>query len=78
MFSLLNVDKTVIIHFQSKSKKVEKKSNFGISGQKIIPTTHTKYIQHLSWNQHLKMLKQKLSRPNGLLAKTRYYVPPNL
>ena len=24
--------------------------------------------QHLSWNQHLKMLKQKLSRANGLLA----------
>ena len=53
--------------------------NFRISGQKIIPTTHTRYLgilmdQHLSWDQHLKMLKQKLSRAYGLLAKVRYYL----
>ena len=34
--------------------------------------------QHLSWDQHLKMLKQKLSRANGLLAKVRYYLSPKL
>ena len=32
----------------------------------------------MSWDQHLKMLKQKLSRTNGLLAKTRYYLLLNL
>ena len=61
----MNVDKTDIILFRSKNKKVEKKLNFHINGQKIIPATHTKYSgilldQHLSWDQHLKMLKQKL------------------
>ena len=25
--------------------------------------------QHLSWNKHLKMVKQKLNRANGILAK---------
>ena len=57
--------------------------NFRISGQKITPTTHTRYLgilmdQHLSWDQHLKMLKQKLVRANGLLAKVRYYLSPKL
>ena len=57
--------------------------NFNKSGHKITPTTHTRYLgilmdQHLSWDQHLKMLKQKLSRANGLLAKVRYYLSPKL
>ena len=57
--------------------------NFLRSGQKIIPTTHTRYLgilmdQHLPWDQHLKMTKQKLSRVNGLLAKVRYYLSPKL
>ena len=30
--------------------------------------------QHLSWDQHLEMLKQKLIRSNGLLAKVRYFL----
>ena len=33
--------------------------------------------QHLSWDQHLKMLKQKLSRANGLLAKVCYIYHQN-
>ena len=79
----LNIDKTDIILFRSKNKKVNKKLNFRLSGQKIIPTTHTKYLdilpdQHLSWDQHLKILKQKLSRANGLLAKARYDLLANL
>ena len=53
--------------------------NFCISGQKVAPTTHTRSLdilmdQNLSWDQHLKMLKQRLSRANGLLAKVRYYL----
>ena len=29
--------------------------------------------QHLSWDQHLEMLKQKLSRANVLLAEVHYF-----
>ena len=52
--------------------------NFFISGQKITPTIHTRYLgilmdQQLSWDLHLKILNQKLSRANVLLAKVRYY-----
>ena len=50
---------------------------------KITPTTYTRYSgilmdQLLSWDQHLKMLKQKLSTANGILAKVRYYLSPKL
>ena len=63
----LNVNKTGIILFWRKNNTISKNINFCISGQKIIPATHTRYLgilmdQHLSWDQHLKMLKQKLSR----------------
>ena len=79
----LNVNKTEIILFCRKNNTISKNMNFRISGQKVIPTTHTKYLgilmdQHLSWDQHLKMLKQKLSRANGLLAKVHYCLSPNL
>ena len=76
----LNVSKTNIALFRPKNiKKINKKLKFHLIGQKIIPTTHTRYLgiivdEHFSWNQHLKMLKKKLSRANGLLAKARYYL----
>ena len=70
----LNVSKTEVVLFRPKSKKINKKLNFCLSGQKIIPTTHTRNLgiivdKDFSWNQHLKILKKKLSRANGLLAK---------
>ena len=36
---MLNLDKTDIIPFRSKNKKVKKRLNFRISVQKIVPTT---------------------------------------
>ena len=79
----LNVSKTEIVLFRPKNKKINKKLNYRLSGEKIIPTTHTRYLgiiidQHFTWDQHLKMLKKKFSRANGLLAKARYYLYPNL
>ena len=79
----LNLNKREIILFRHKNHTISKNMNFRISGQKIIPTTHNRYLdilmdQHLSWDQHLKMLKQKLSRANGLLVKVRYYLSPKL
>ena len=59
---LLNIDEIDIILFQSKNKKVKKKLNFWINGQKIINAAYAKHIgillsQYLLWDQHLKMLK---------------------
>ena len=50
----MNINKTEVILFRPKRKTISKN---------MILTD-----QHLSWNQHLKMLKRKLSRANGLLA----------
>ena len=77
------MNKTEIVLFRLKNKIVYKNMNFCISGQKITSTTHARYLgilmdQHLSWGQHLKMLKQKLSRANGLPAKVCYYLSPKL
>ena len=79
----LNVKKTDIIIFRPPGKTITKKLNFRVSGQKIQPTTHTKYLgvtidEHLSLKSHVDSLRQKLSRSNGLLAKLRYYVSPSI
>ena len=79
----LNVNKREIVLFRHKNKIICKNMNFCRSGQKITPATHTRYSrilmdQHLSWDQHLKMLKQKLSRANELLDKVSYYLSPEL
>ena len=57
--------------------------NFHIRAQKMTPTAHTRYLriiidQYLSSDQHLEMLKQKLSRANELLAKVHYHLSPKL
>ena len=79
----LSVEKTEIIIFRPKRKTISKKMNFRVSWQKIHISTQTKYLgiildEHLTWSQHIKQLKSKLSRANGLLAKVRYYTSENL
>ena len=76
----LNTDKTEIIVFKNKNKKISKKLNFRISGQKIKPTNALKYLgvileENLSWEKHLNTLVKRLGRAIGILAKLRHYVP---
>ena len=75
----LNVNKTEIVVFRSPTKQIYKNLNFRLSGQKIEPKRCTKYLgviidEHLSFNEYMNTLKQKLNRANGILAKLRYYV----
>ena len=75
----LNVNKTEIVVFRSPTKQIYKNLNFSLSGQKIEPKRCTKYLgvimdEHLSFNEQMNTLKQKLNRANGILAKLRYYV----
>ena len=74
----VNVDKTEMVIFRPKRKQITKNMNFRISGQKIIFKTKTKYLglvldEHLTWSPHINILKKKLSRANGLLAKIQYF-----
>ena len=78
----LNVNKTELVIFRSPKKQIYKNPNFRLSGQKIEPKRHTKYLgvvldEHLSFNEYMNTLKQKLNRANGILAKLRYYVSAN-
>ena len=76
----LNVNKTDIVIFRSPRKQITKKMNFHLSGQKIRQKTCVKYLgvlidEHLLFKDHIKFLKQKLNRANGILAKLRHHLP---
>ena len=79
----LNVDKTETIIFWPKGKDITKKLNFRISGQQIYNSKQVKYLglmldESLTWLSHISMLKAKLRRANGLLAKLRHYTSSEL
>ena len=68
-----------MVIFRAKSRKIEKKTNFRISGQRIIPKKQVKYLgliidEHLTWEVHLTNLQFKLNRTIGMLSKIRHYV----
>ena len=73
----LNVNKTDLVIFRSQKKQIYINLNFRLSGQKLKPRHHTKYLgvileEHLSFNEYMSILKQKVNRANGILAKPRY------
>ena len=79
----LNFDKTEIIIFRPKGKDITKKLNFRISDQQIYISKQVKYLglmldESLTWLSHISMLKAKLRRANGLLAKLRHYTSSKL
>ena len=79
----LNTNKTEIVLFRSPRKTVTRKMNFRISGQKIEPKSSAKYLgiildEFLNWKTHYHILKTKLERSIGLLAKIRYFVSAKL
>ena len=75
----LNTKKTEVVIFRSRFKKITKKLNLRISGEKINPVQSIKYLGlkldgNLSFIPHLNDLSLKLSRSNGMLSKIRHYV----
>ena len=79
----LSVDKTKIVIFRPKGKDITKKLNFRISDQQIYISKQVKYLglmldESLTWLSHISMLKAKLRRANGLLAKLRHYTSSKL
>ena len=75
----LNANKTEIVLFKSKYRKINKHLNFRISGQKIKPKHQVKYLgvildENLNWELHVNNLKLKLNRSIGMLSKIRHYV----
>ena len=77
---LLNADKTELVLFRSKNRKINKNMNFRISGQKIKKLSKTKYLgllfldENISFKYNLDIIKLKLNRANCLLSKIKHYV----
>ena len=70
----LNSNKTEIILFQPKNKRISKKLNFTVSGQKIEPVKPTKYFhiyldKHMTWDFQISQIK--------MLCKTRPSINSN-
>ena len=77
------MNKTELVIFRSPKKQIYKNLNFWLSGKKIEPKHHAKYLgvildEHLSFNEYTNTLKQKLNTENGILAKLRYYVSADI
>ena len=51
------------------------------SSQDITHTSHYLEVildEHLLFNEYMNILKQKLNRANGILAKLRYYISADI
>ena len=69
--------------FRTPQKALTRKMNFRVSGQKIVPKRSIKYLglvidKFLHWKTHFTILRAKLERSIGRLAKLRYFVSANL
>ena len=76
----LNVDKTKLLLFHSKKKKMDYEICIKINGSKLNPSDHVKYLgifldKNLAWDYHISQLSNKLSRSNGVMYKLRKYIP---
>lgn len=72
----LNADKTKVIRFKP---YLDRSSTFGmyIDGKEICEVNSLKYLglqlqSNLSWDQHIQLLRTKISRAVGLLYKFKY------
>ena len=76
----LNCSKTELIFFHKPSTKVPHKPKIKINGNYLTHQHAIRYLgihldETLSGDYHCLELSKKLSRANGMLAKTRHYAP---
>ena len=79
----LNANKTELVLFRSKNRKITKTMNFRISGQKIKMLSKIKYLGlllhgNLYFKYDLDTIKLKLNKANWLPSKSRYFVRATL
>ena len=79
----LNLDKSKLLMFKSKQRKLNNESISiklgGGGGVKLIPSDNVKYLglhfdRYLSWDVQINQLSKKLSKANCILSKFRHFV----
>jgi len=76
----LNIKKTNFIMFKSRNCKNHNNINIKIRGINIERVVCTKFLgviinERLTWNDHIMLVKQKVSKNIGVIARIRYCVP---
>ena len=72
----LNVQKTELVLFKNKRKKLENPIKIKLSGKRLYPTDNVRYLgikidENLTGKQHIEHILTKLNRANALLYKIR-------
>ena len=75
----LNVEKTELVIFKRKKKKLKCPIRIKLSRKRLYPSNSIKYLgvkidKNLNWNDHIHDIATKLNRANALLFKIRNYV----
>ena len=78
----LNSTKTELIYFRNKNTLIPK-TKIKLNGVRLMATSDVQYVgltfdEHLTFNNHIKLLNAKLKRANNLIAVSRHYVPKEL
>ena len=75
----LNVQKTELVIFKQKRKKLDHETKIKSTRKRLYPTLSVKYLgvkvdENLNWHHHINDLAAKLKTANFLLFKIRNYV----
>ena len=78
----LNSTKTELIFFRHKKTPIPN-VKIKLNGVKLVGSSDVKYVgitfdEHLTFNNHIKLMNAKLKRANNLLAISRHYVSKDL
>ena len=80
LINSLNIKKTNYIIFKSKQKLINFKLNIKLDNIEIEQVSFTKFLgviinENLTWENHIKVVKIKISKSMGILAKIKSNVP---
>ena len=80
----LNVDKTKMMVFHNKQKKIEDHiPQISINGKLIERVTDFNFLgiiinEHLDWSSHISKISNKICRTNGILNKLKRFLPTHI
>ena len=75
----LNIKKTNYIIFKSKKKQIKHDVKITVENDQLVHVEKTKFLgmiidQHLTWNDHINYIANKVAKSAGILSKTRYFL----